>query len=266
MFLPLLESNQRTFADPRTVDFFVHAEALQPPEATISQLLGPDLATATMLDLGVGGGRTTAHFGPRVHRYVGVDYVPAMVAACRNRFARELRGSAANHGRFDIQHGDARDLAAFGRAEFDVVLFSHNGLDCVSHEDRLRVLGEIHRVGRERAWLCFSSHNLGRVSDLLEGKRRGLGKVLDMVSTARIRGNNPDYATWFARPHATLRDGACGFRLVSYHIRADAQIRQLHDAGFVDVRVFSLTAGDELDVEAARRSRDPWLTYLARRG
>ncbi len=256
MFLSPDQSNQRTFADPRTVDFYVHADTLQPPEATIAQLLAPELGTATMLDLGVGGGRTTRYFGPRVMRYVGVDYVPEMVTACRRRFAHEP---------YAIAQGDARDLVGFADRQFDLVLFSHNGLDCVSHEDRLRVLAEIHRVSREGAWLCFSSHNLGRAPDLLEGTRRGLGKLLDVLSTARIRANNPEYATWFARPHAMLRDGAFGFRLVSYHIRADAQIRQLHDAGFGDVRVFALTGGDELDRDAARRSREPWLYYLAKK-
>lgn len=247
-------SNQLTFADPSTVDFYVHAGTLQPPEATIAQLLAPELPRSTMLDLGVGGGRTTAYFAPRVDRYVGVDYVEEMVTACRRRFA---------HEEYVIQSGDARDLRAFTPEQFDLTLFSHNGLDCVSHEDRIRVLSEVQRVTRPGGYFCFSSHNLGR--GLLSGSRRGLLHVLDMVQTARIRANNPDYATWAARPFAVLRDGAYGFRLVSYHIRADAQVRQLHAAGFHDVRIFALTGGDELTVEEARLSRDPWLYYLARR-
>jgi ubiquinone/menaquinone biosynthesis C-methylase UbiE len=187
---------------------------------------------------------------------VGVDYVPEMVSACKNRFA---------HERYEIMHGDARHLRGLDDEQFDLVLFSHNGLDCVTHEDRLRVLGEIHRVSRRGAWFCFSSHNLGRAPDLLGGKRRGLGRLLDALLSARIRANNPEYGTWFARPHATLRDGAYGFRLVSYHIRAMAQVAQLRDAGFADVRVFSLSGGEEIALEEAQRSRDPWLYYLARR-
>jgi len=250
------QSNRLTFADPSTVDFYVHAHMLQPPEAAISQLLAKELRAATMLDLGVGGGRTTAYFAPRVQRYVGVDYVHEMVAACRNRFA---------HDGYDIQHGDARDLRAFSPQHFDVVMFSYNGLDYVGEDDRIRVLSQVHRVTKPGGCFWFSTHNLGRAPDLLGGSRRGFLRLIDAISAARMRANNPEHATWATRPFAMVRDGACSFRLVAYHIRADAQVRQLHRAGFTDVRIFGLKAGAELTVDEACAARDPWLTYLARR-
>src|ERR1019366_8247253 len=60
--------------------------------------------------------------------------------------------------RFEI--GDARDLSRFGDGEFDVVLFSFNGMDYISHEDRLRVLAPVRRVLRPGGTFFFSAHSL----------------------------------------------------------------------------------------------------------
>ena len=39
-----------------------------------------------VLDLGVGGGRTTAFLSSRAGAYVGLDYAPTMVKICRLKF------------------------------------------------------------------------------------------------------------------------------------------------------------------------------------
>jgi len=39
-----------------------------------------------VLDLGVGGGRTTPYLANRASRYVGIDYSAAMIKACRTKF------------------------------------------------------------------------------------------------------------------------------------------------------------------------------------
>lgn len=55
---------------------------------------------------------------------------------------------------------DARDLAGIGNEAFSFVFFSYNGIDSVSHADRLRILNSAHRVLRLCGWFAFSSHNL----------------------------------------------------------------------------------------------------------
>jgi len=54
----------------RLLLFYARYSNLQPPEETILHLMLPSLPTARMLDLGVGGGRTTVHFANRVREYV----------------------------------------------------------------------------------------------------------------------------------------------------------------------------------------------------
>jgi SAM-dependent methyltransferase len=102
-----------------------------------------------ILDLGVGGGRTTLYLSRLASRYVGVDYAPRMVAACRQKFPQ-----------LEFQVADATNLALLGDGSFDCTVMAFNGMDAlVPGEARRRCLAEIHRVLRNGGVLIFSSHN-----------------------------------------------------------------------------------------------------------
>src|SRR5947209_4634688 len=81
-------------------------ETLQPPEESILRTIKESLKGARMLDVGVGGGRTTVHFAPLVKSYVGIDYSEQMIEVCRERF-----GEVSN--RFTFQVADVRSLSGF---------------------------------------------------------------------------------------------------------------------------------------------------------
>jgi SAM-dependent methyltransferase len=103
----------------------------------------------SILDLGVGGGRTTSYLSKVASRYVGVDFSEAMIRACREKFSD-----------LDFLLADASDLSAFGDASFDAIVFSFNGLDSViPSEKRSRCLRECWRVLRPAGVFVFSSHN-----------------------------------------------------------------------------------------------------------
>jgi ubiquinone/menaquinone biosynthesis C-methylase UbiE len=102
-----------------------------------------------ILDLGVGGGRTTPHLSRLASRYLGVDYAANMVAACQQKFPQ-----------LEFLVADATNLAPLGDATFDSVVMAFNGMDAlVPGEARRRCLAEIHRVLRDGGVLIFSSHN-----------------------------------------------------------------------------------------------------------
>ena len=85
-----------------------------------------------ILDMGVGGGRTTQYLSQIAGRYVGADYSEAMVDTCRKRFPDQ-----------EFRHCDARDIAPFADGEFDAVVFSANGIDYIAaDEGRARCLAE----------------------------------------------------------------------------------------------------------------------------
>lgn len=253
----MVEANRRVFDRPDVVRFYSAHDRLQGGEAAVLAEVERDLPELAVLDIGVGGGRTTVHFAPRARKYVGVDYAPGMIASARRRFARED---------FTLDVADARSLP-FANQSFDVALFSYCGIDYVDHGDRMKVLAEVRRVLSPGGLFAFSTHNLQRIRELFEGcARQGrLRRLLGSLRRARLRRANPPLAELDAMPHAVINDGAFRFAATTYHIRPRAQVDQLETAGFERVRVLSAASGAALADDAASASAEPWLMYLARR-
>lgn len=243
LLAPAMIDNRSTYESPHAVHEFEKLSHLQAPERTILDLIAPSLPRARMLDLGVGGGRTTSHFAARAAHYVGADYSVGMAAAAQARFER-----------YPFSVADARALPFPGDA-FDFVLFSFNGIDYVSHDDRKRVLAEIHRVMHDGGCFAFSTHNLDNAPSLLSWRPR-IG-VRTTLRQWKLRRMNPSLREIASRDWMVLQDGALQGGLQTYYVRCDEQLRQLAAAGFTNVRIF------QLDGAPAREgATDPWLYYL----
>lgn len=249
------ELNRRTYSSPDVVLSFALRRTLQAPEARICEILAPRLPHMTMLDVGVGGGRTTHHFLPRVREYLAVDYSARMIWACRRNFP---------HKSDAFQVADARAMPEFADGRFDFVLYSYNGIDYMGHEDRLRALAEIRRILRPGGVFCFSSHNLQSVRS--GGWPRFSWKLLEYLGRLkfwlflRLFNRRALSEQLHHAPYLVLRDLP---RALTYYATPAEQLRQLHEAGFRSVRIFGLHSGAELaDLEAAERTVDPWLYYL----
>jgi ubiquinone/menaquinone biosynthesis C-methylase UbiE len=103
-----------------------------------------------ILDLGVGGGRTTPYLAAQASLYVGLDYSKVMVDLCRRQFPSLC-----------FVCDDASDLQRFTANSFDVVVFSLNGIDSIrTDRDRTRCFREVARVLRPGGCFIFSSHNV----------------------------------------------------------------------------------------------------------
>jgi ubiquinone/menaquinone biosynthesis C-methylase UbiE len=139
--------NLRTYGVPEVASYYAALNYLTPCEKLLFQnYIQPGMQ---VLDLGVGGGRTTAYLSRIASRYVGVDYSEAMVQSCREKFPD-----------LDFRLADASELSPFKDASFDAIVFSFNGLDSViPSEKRSRCLRECWRVLRPEGVFIFSSHN-----------------------------------------------------------------------------------------------------------
>lgn len=141
------DGNLEKYQSDEVVSFYERQTELQPCEQHLfSRHLKPGL---TILDMGVGGGRTTPYLAEAAHHYIGADYSEAMVEVCRKRFPE-----------LEFRHCDATDMAQFADGEFDAVVFSFNGIDVIrSDEARARCLSETARVLKPGGMFIFSSHN-----------------------------------------------------------------------------------------------------------
>lgn len=253
-----LPANKTAYEGRRIVQHYVEQNELQKPEQAILNLLADKLGSMKMLDIGVGAGRTTQHFARLVAEYVAVDYAANMIKACEQRFAQ----AGLN---LSFRVCDVRSMAVFPDGYFDFVLFSYNGIDSISHADRLLAFKEIRRVCKTGGFFCFSSHNLHSIDQLLAVQQG------DPVRTAYRRWvRNPllillnrNFRELKQRPFAVLKDGTHRFKLEIYYVKPSEQLEQIVRAGFDQPRIFQLN-GEEIRDRAIFLNgvTDHWLYYL----
>lgn len=217
-----------------------------------------DRAGGRVLDVGVGGGRTTGLLAPQAATYVGVDAAPEMVRLARSRFAD-----------VDLRVGDARDLAGLPDAGFDLVVFSFNGLDSLDREGRAAALAALARVTAPEGRVVFSGLNLDGVSfderpwrlpgglrstrsrqHLLLAVRHPVAAVRAVRNHRRTRHLGEDGDGWGRR---ALR--AHEFRFVVHFATLAELVRGAEAAGLEAVTAFA-DDGRELDPRAARTDAD----------
>lgn len=254
--------NKKTFKEPDVVEYFSNQDGLQKPEETILNYLRHNLRGMKMLDIGIGAGRTTAYFANLVEEYAGIDYSEEMIDVCKERFS----GSS---DKISFKVCDARYMHIFKDDYFDFILFSFNGIDCVSHHDRLRVLQEVRRVGKAGAFFCFSTHNLLCIDKIFGLKYRLHGRPKQLYRNIRnwmllrfFYNRDIHIGEIKNKAYAVINDGAHQFRLQIYYIKPDEQLMQLNE-GFENIQVYSLTSGKRIEREGGLSDiRDHWLYYL----
>jgi ubiquinone/menaquinone biosynthesis C-methylase UbiE len=135
------------YDDPQIALHYASLDYLTPCERVLFEsYIRPGMA---ILDLGVGGGRTTPRLSAEASYYVGVDCSQEMIRTCQRKFPE-----------LDFHVADAADLSAFPDASFDAIVIAFNGLDYVLPEERRGAcLQECRRVLKTGGTLMFSSHN-----------------------------------------------------------------------------------------------------------
>jgi len=238
------ELNRTTWSSPAVLAQFAAREGpFDAGEAVVLRRVAEEAAGLPILDIGVGAGRTIPLLLALSGDYVGVDYLPEMVALARARFP-DVR----------IEHMDARDLSPFPDGMFALVFFSRNGIDGIGRDDRPTVFAEIHRVLRRGGLFAYSTHNLEhtltgrppwhprwywtdprmalRRARLLPRRARGYRRARE--TSARGDG-------W-----AMLVNPEYDYGLVTHFVSLEEALRELRAAGFgADAEVYS-TAGARL--------------------
>lgn len=250
-------SNKTTYESRDIVKRYANLDYLQKPEETILDHLAPQLKHMKMLDIGVGGGRTTSYFAPLSAEYVGIDYSAAMIKACTTRFADAYKNTS-------FKVCDVRFMNAFLSSSFDFVLFSYNGIDSMSHEDRMMSLREIKRVMRKSGVFCFSTHNLGSIVNLRSSRAKSFPRLLYniFVKNPLLTLLNENFDHLQKRRYCIIRDGTHRFRLKLYYIKPAEQIKQLADLRFTNTTIYHLSGKEIKEPSGFEGVTDHWLYYL----
>ena len=192
------------------------------PELYLLHKYGSILSNARMLDIGIGFGRTTNYFSEVTKEYVGIDIQAESVEFCKQKF-KHLQNAK-------FYACDARQMKIFEDNYFDIILFSFNGIDYVSHNDRLLILKEINRVCKKSGIIYFSTHNLQSIDDLVSFKFSS--DIFELIYLLKrkilFKRKNPEInnivKNFLNMEYAIICDGAQNFKLNNYYITPEKQI------------------------------------------
>jgi ubiquinone/menaquinone biosynthesis C-methylase UbiE len=248
---------------PEAVLTYSRREVLTPAEQAALDRVRDEARGMPIVDLGVGAGRTVRPLLEVSSDYLGIDYSRAMLAAARKRYP-EAR----------FEHGDARNLDRIMDESVFLVMFSCNGIDMVSFEDRAEIVREAFRILRPGGVFLFSMHNqdssqfnpgfqfpkfhparnpLRLAVRTIRFMRSTLARVLNRMRLRRHERHTADYSI--------INDVYHNYGTLLCHTTLARQRRQLEEAGF--------EPGAEAFGEGGRQgepaARDHSLMLLARK-
>ena len=256
------KTNLAAYRARTVITDYKNSTHLQPAENTIFTLLQSEFQGKTLLDIGVGSGRTTPHMLRISDQYLGIDYSPEMIEACRERFPSV---------RFEVR--DARRMSDIEDKSFDLILFSFNGIDYVNHSDRIQIINDVARLLSKNGVFIFSTHNRNTkvrkpwdLHHLQSGSDRnpiGVVKSTLRYGVGIVRHLMRAGYEVHTDEFAILNDPGNGHRLLTYYIGIAQQLTQLKNAGFHDVKVFD-RHGLLLGEGDYKSCTDGWIYYLCR--
>jgi SAM-dependent methyltransferase len=248
----------------RDVDQYRNLD-LKPPEQVLLRRLKGSWHQLSMLDVGVGAGRTSFTFAAVAGRYVGIDVSPMMIELTRSRIGDDERVS--------FRVADVCDLSNLDET-FDVILFSFNSIDLLDRAQRHEALRQMRSVLRPNGYLLFSTHSLEALPRYLrfgplrevprERSLRYLYRTVRAIPTSLrllVRARRMDLDAIELAGWTRVRDGAHGFDLPLYYVSIAEQRRELTAAGLELIEILG-PSGERVDPGALNGV--PHLHYLCR--
>lgn len=216
--------NIKTFNNPKeSFEYDVdNIDYLQKSEKIILCAIMPYINNRSILDIAIGGGRTTKHLLKISDNYIGTELAPNLLQKAKKKFPD-----------INIIKNDYRDLSQFNTSQFNFIFLSYNGLDYVNHQERLLVLREIKRILKPHGYFVFSSHTQRQKMAPFRFKfKRNLIKMVKH-NTVSLRNylRLKNYQEFHYHYSYTNNSGH-RYGLLTYGISCSNQITQLREIGF----------------------------------
>lgn len=231
------ESNLNTYSNSNVVKWYENLNDIVSIEKHIFELYNNVISQANVLDIGIGGGRTTNFLIKKCKSYIGIDYSMVFVKAVKIKFPNK-----------DIRCMDARNLQILESNSFDFINFSFNGIDYVDLNGRKQILSEIWRVLKPGGIFFFSTHNKSHTTfnkpawvnseNSLWTNFKTFFKLMPFYPVHLKQKNkeiiNVDYAI--------INDCAHNYSLFTFYTTPDFLRKQLAEFCFSEIDLFSKTS------------------------
>lgn len=242
--------NNLVYNDISVVSSYSRFNHLLKAEQQIFAQYKEDLSRAQLLDIGVGGGRTTAYLSKNCAHYTGIDYSEAMVLACQQRFPH-----------LDFKVHDAAKMESFVDATFDFAFFSFNGIDCVDLSHRELIFKEVNRVLKPRGKFIFSFHNALSLDHLYSYlfPKNPLNWFKEYHRINQLKKLNGPKERYYGLDFFKLYDGAEDFRMEVMYLKPSFQLDMLQKQNFRTLSCWNAHSGTLIPTSKVDESKCFWI-------
>ena len=236
--------NRGTYESAKFVGYYTSFADLFPAEAKIFSDFSTQFS-GRVLDIAIGGGRTTRALLPKAKHYWGSDYSEGMVRAAQAAFPTA-----------ELRQLDMRDAPkVYAGQQFDAILISYNGIDLIPWEDRCALLKGLPSLLAPDGVFVFSAHDLANADaqrgfHLRPDLRQTLKTIYNPRSLARFLIRTPP---WFLRAwgnrirnrhlekdfdgYSYLNDSGEDFGLLTTYVSTAKQVEVLKSCGYTKIEV-----------------------------
>ncbi|MEO6305823.1 MAG: class I SAM-dependent methyltransferase [Bacteroidia bacterium] len=231
------ELNLKTYNSTRIVKWYDNLNAVTLVEKHFFETNKELIAQGSVLDIGIGGGRTTSYLINKCKKYIGIDYSEGFVNAVKKK-----------HLTADIRLMNATDLSEFENNSFDLINFSFNGIDYVGFEDRKKILSEIHRVLKPNGLFLFSTHNKDHFTyNRAPWSNAQNGFITNLKNFIKLlpflpRHLNQKSKEIHLQDYAIINDSAHNYNLLTFYTSPAFLKQQLTEHKFGNIALFSKNA------------------------
>ena len=249
--------NREAYEKKKVVNNYLSLSKIFPAEQKLLSILEKYNKRDSILDLGIGAGRTTVFLAPLFRTYIGIDYSEKMIEVCENRFSK------LENTKFIV--ADVMNLPQLNLGKFDSIIFSFNGISLLKTiEDRKLLLNYIFNSLNQEGIFAFSTHNVNVIKKHYSfqfPKRNPFKIITEILRIKKLKKINGDVSNYEGKEYFQLYDGSEYFNALVTYTLPSFQVNLLKEAGFSRIDAYDMN-GNLISENHLKTVKDHWVHYL----